>query len=154
MTTSSSIIVCVFVSAETFVGSLATVWFAEVYTFSFPYPWTRLLNSLRLVCVHESYLCGNMFASSFRRNAYMSEYNYSKIEKLSSSFMSTVHVRTTQMVGFDRLQYWTFNLRTACVIQWSEFLATDPDFLGSINGVTRFSKKYWVKTGVHSASWG
>jgi hypothetical protein len=34
---SSSIIACLFVS----VGSAATVWFPQVYTFSFPHPWTR-----------------------------------------------------------------------------------------------------------------
>jgi hypothetical protein len=29
----------------------------------------------------------------------------------------------------------------ASVILWSEFLATDPEFLGSIPGGTRFSEK-------------
>jgi hypothetical protein len=42
---------------------------------------------------------------------------------------------------------------TASVILWSEFLATDPDVPGWIPGATRFSEKYWVCNGVHSASW-
>jgi hypothetical protein len=41
----SSIIVCLFVSAETFIDSAATVWFPQVYTFSYSYPSTRLLNT-------------------------------------------------------------------------------------------------------------
>jgi hypothetical protein len=36
----------------------------------------------------------------------------------------------------------TFTLeRTASVVWWSEFLATDPDVPGSIPGDTRFSEK-------------
>jgi cytochrome c oxidase assembly factor CtaG len=31
--------------------------------------------------------------------------------------------------------------RTASVVLWSEFLATDPEVPGSIPGVTRFSEK-------------
>jgi hypothetical protein len=31
------------------------------------------------------------------------------------------------------------SFETASVVQWSEFLATDPDVPGSIPGVTRFS---------------
>jgi hypothetical protein len=31
--------------------------------------------------------------------------------------------------------------RTASVVLWSEFLATDPEVLGSIPGATRFSEK-------------
>jgi hypothetical protein len=34
------------------------------------------------------------------------------------------------------------------VIQWSEFLAIDPEVPGSINGATRFSEKQWVWKGV------
>jgi hypothetical protein len=30
---------------------------------------------------------------------------------------------------------------TASLVQWSEFLATDPEVLGSIPGATRFSEK-------------
>jgi hypothetical protein len=42
--------------------------------------------------------------------------------------------------------------RTSSVVQWSEFLATDPENPGSIPDATRFSEKYWVWNGVHSAS--
>jgi hypothetical protein len=35
---------------------------------------------------------------------------------------------------------------------WSEFLATDPEVLGSIPGASRFSEKQRVWNGVHSAS--
>jgi hypothetical protein len=35
----------------------------------------------------------------------------------------------------------------------SEFLATDPEVLGSIPGASRFSERQWVWNGVHSASW-
>jgi hypothetical protein len=38
------------------------------------------------------------------------------------------------------------------VVKWSKFLATDPEVPGSIPGVTRFSEKWWVGNGVHSAS--
>jgi hypothetical protein len=31
--------------------------------------------------------------------------------------------------------------RTACVVKWSEFLATDPEARGSISGATRFYEK-------------
>ena len=41
---------------------------------------------------------------------------------------------------------------TASVVQWSEFLATDTEFSGSIPGATRFSEQQWVWNGVHSAS--
>jgi hypothetical protein len=37
---------------------------------------------------------------------------------------------------------------------WSEFLATDPEVLGSIPRASRFSEKQWVWNGVHPASWG
>jgi hypothetical protein len=43
---------------------------------------------------------------------------------------------------------------TAYVVCWSEFLATDPEVLGSIPGASRFSEKQWVWNGVHSALWG
>jgi hypothetical protein len=43
---------------------------------------------------------------------------------------------------------------TASVVYWSEFLATDPEVLGSITGASRFSEKQRVWNGVHSASWG
>jgi hypothetical protein len=36
------------------------------------------------------------------------------------------------------------------VVQWSEFLATDPEVRGSIPGATRFSEKHWVWNGVLS----
>jgi hypothetical protein len=32
--------------------------------------------------------------------------------------------------------------KTASMVQWSEFLATDPEVLGSIPGPTRFSEKW------------
>jgi hypothetical protein len=41
---------------------------------------------------------------------------------------------------------------TTSVIQWSEFMATDPEVLGSIPGATTLSEKQWVWNGVHSAS--
>jgi hypothetical protein len=41
---------------------------------------------------------------------------------------------------------------TASVVWWSEFLNTDPEVAGSIPGETKFSEKYWVWNGVHSAS--
>jgi hypothetical protein len=41
---------------------------------------------------------------------------------------------------------------TASVVWWSEFLATDPEVLGSIPGASRFSEKQWVWNGVHPAS--
>jgi hypothetical protein len=75
---SSSIIVWLFVAAETFVNpaarsdpglvstSLHLFTFVSVDTF-FKYPAT--------VCVHESYLCDTVFANSFPRNAYMSQYD-------------------------------------------------------------------------------
>jgi hypothetical protein len=37
-------------------------------------------------------------------------------------------------------------LRTASVVWWSEFLATDPEVPGSIPGPTRFSEKWGVWT--------
>jgi hypothetical protein len=37
---------------------------------------------------------------------------------------------------------------------WSEFLAIDPEVVGSIPGASRFSEKQRVWNGVHSASWG
>jgi hypothetical protein len=43
---------------------------------------------------------------------------------------------------------------TASVVEWSEFLATDPEVLNSIPGTSRFSEKHWVWNGIHSASWG
>jgi hypothetical protein len=36
-----------FVAAVTFIDSAAVVWFSQVYTFLFSYPWTRLLNTQR-----------------------------------------------------------------------------------------------------------
>jgi hypothetical protein len=42
---------------------------------------------------------------------------------------------------------------TASVVWWPEFLATDPEVLGSIPDVSRFFEKQWVWNGVHSASW-
>jgi hypothetical protein len=43
-------------------------------------------------------------------------------------------------------------VQTASVVQWSEFLATDPEISGSISGSTTFSGKQWVWNGIHSAS--
>jgi hypothetical protein len=43
---------------------------------------------------------------------------------------------------------------TASVVYWSEFLATDPEVLGSIPGDSRFFEKQWVWNGVHLASCG
>jgi hypothetical protein len=40
------------------------------------------------------------------------------------------------------------------VIQWSEFLASDPEVSGSIPSATRLSKKQWIWNGFHSGSWG
>jgi hypothetical protein len=37
--------------------------------------------------------------------------------------------------------------------EWSEFLATDPEVLGSIPVASRFFEKQWIWNGVHSASW-
>jgi hypothetical protein len=42
--------------------------------------------------------------------------------------------------------------KTASVVKWSEFLATDPEVPGSIPSSTRYSEKSWVWTGVRSAS--
>jgi hypothetical protein len=44
--------------------------------------------------------------------------------------------------------------RDLLCVYWSEFLATDPEGLGSIPGASRFSEKQRVWNGVHSASWG
>jgi hypothetical protein len=47
---------------------------------------------------------------------------------------------------------YPFTLRkTSSMVQWSEFLATYPKVPGSIPGATRFSEKWWVWNGVHSA---
>jgi hypothetical protein len=55
----------------------------------------------------------------------------------------------------DRIMMFSrYLLETASVVEWSEFLATDPGVLGSIFGVSRFSKQQRVWNGVHSASWG
>jgi hypothetical protein len=43
-------------------------------------------------------------------------------------------------------------IMTAFVFKWSEFLATDPEVLGSIPGGSIFSGKQWVWDWVHSAS--
>jgi hypothetical protein len=37
-------------------------------------------------------------------------------------------------------------------VYWSEFLSTDLEVPGSIPSATRFSEKYWIWNGVHSAS--
>jgi hypothetical protein len=66
---SSSIIVCLFVAAETFVDSAATVWFPPFHFCIHGQP--------ARVCVHELFLSGNVFANSFPRNAYMSQYHAS-----------------------------------------------------------------------------
>jgi hypothetical protein len=41
---------------------------------------------------------------------------------------------------------------TASVLQWSEFLNTDPEVPGSIPGGSTFFEKQRVWNGVHSAS--
>jgi hypothetical protein len=38
------------------------------------------------------------------------------------------------------------------VIQWSEFLVTDPEFPGLIPRATKISEKPCIRNGVHSAS--
>jgi hypothetical protein len=43
------------------------------------------------------------------------------------------------------------SVQTASVVYWSEFLAADPEVLGSIPGATRLSENQWVWNGVHSA---
>jgi hypothetical protein len=54
------------------------------------------------------------------------------------------------------LKYFTIifikMLMRVSVVQWSEFLATDPAVPGSVPGVSRFSEKQRVWNGVHSAS--
>ena len=45
---------------------------------------------------------------------------------------------------------WMF--KTATVVQWSGFLATDTEVSGSIPNATRFSEWQWVWNGVHSDS--
>jgi hypothetical protein len=47
------------------------------------------------------------------------------------------------------IQYWQMNY-----CWWTEFLATDPEVLGSIPGASGFSEQQWVWNGVHSALWG
>jgi hypothetical protein len=42
--------------------------------------------------------------------------------------------------------------KTASMVYWSEFLATDPEVPGSILGGTGFFEKSWVLNAVHSAS--
>jgi hypothetical protein len=42
--------------------------------------------------------------------------------------------------------------QAASVLQWSDFMATEPVVSGSIPGTTRFSEKYQVWNGVRSAS--
>jgi hypothetical protein len=44
-------------------------------------------------------------------------------------------------------EYWV----TATEVQWSEFLDTDPEVPGSIPSAIRFSEKYCVWSGDHSA---
>jgi hypothetical protein len=39
-----------------------------------------------------------------------------------------------------------------CGLVATELLATDPEVPGTIPGATRFSEKWWVLNGVHSAS--
>jgi hypothetical protein len=42
-------------------------------------------------------------------------------------------------------------VKIASVVQWSEFLATDPEVPSSIHGASRFSDKQRVWNWVHSA---
>jgi hypothetical protein len=44
------------------------------------------------------------------------------------------------------------NIETASVVQWSEFLATDPEARARFPALPNFSEKYCVWNGVHSAS--
>jgi hypothetical protein len=55
----------------------------------------------------------------------------------------------------DQIPSAALRFQMLCVSQGetkSEFLATDPEVPGSIPGATRFSEKWWVWNGVHSAS--
>jgi hypothetical protein len=56
------------------INFVARLWFPQVYTFSFSYPWASV-KPPAMICVHESYLCRNVSANSSPRNAYMSQYN-------------------------------------------------------------------------------
>jgi hypothetical protein len=49
---------------------------------------------------------------------------------------------TNKILSRGRLPLWSSG----------QFLATDPEVLGSIPGASRFSLKQWVWNGVHSAS--
>jgi hypothetical protein len=42
-------------------------------------------------------------------------------------------------------------MEPASVVEWSEFLAANPEDLDSIPGATKFSPWQWVWNGVHSA---
>jgi hypothetical protein len=42
-------------------------------------------------------------------------------------------------------------VNTASVVWWSEFLAANPEVLGSISAANRFSELQWIWNGVHSA---
>jgi photosystem II stability/assembly factor-like uncharacterized protein len=44
-----------------------------------------------------------------------------------------------------------FQIIVICVVQWSDFLAADPEVPSSIPGAARFSELQWVWNGVHSA---
>jgi hypothetical protein len=71
---------------------------------------------------------------------------------------TALHLRrqTSSCVTYILPKIYLQNLFTcglASVVQWSEFLATDPEVPSSIPGDTRFSEKQWVWNGVHSAYW-
>jgi hypothetical protein len=59
-----------------------------------------------------------------------------------------------QMSWKLKYDFVRFDVLTAFVVWWSEFLATDLEVVGSIPGASRFSEKQRVWNGVYSASWG
>jgi hypothetical protein len=65
-------------------------------------------------------------------------------------------VRTSSNEWRDELEMTCKNAivpNTISTLGPSELLATDPEVPGSIPGATKFSEKYWLYNGVHSASW-
>jgi hypothetical protein len=50
---------------------------------------------------------------------------------------------STQILSYSLviLSLIRFTLGTESIVEWSEFLATNPEVLGSISGTTRFSEK-------------
>ena len=80
--------------------------------------------------------------------------------KLCSEGSSAIEDIQSLIVGVLRNDIWMFQCcfnkvmskKTASVIYWSGFLATDTEVSGSIPAATRFSEWQWVWNGVHSAS--